>query len=147
MPTYRYPRPQLTVDIAVFRRTTMHIEVLLIQRAHQPFKNYWALPGGFINMRETLKQSAARELEEETGLVALDLVQVHTYGDPDRDPRGRVVSVAYATLLDGSTVHPIHPGSDAGEADWFPLEELPEMAFDHQQIIMDACSRMADRLN
>ena len=147
MPTYGYPGPQLTVDIAVFRRTTMHIVVLLIQRAQEPFINCWVLPGGFINMRETLKQSAARELEEETGLVALDLVQVHTYGDPDRDPRGRVVSVAYAALLDGSTGFPIHPGSDAADSGWFPLEDLRELAFDHQQIIMDAYSWMADRLN
>jgi len=147
MPTYSYPRPMLTVDIVVFQRTARHIEVLLVHRAQEPFKNYWALPGGFVNMDEALKQSAARELEEETGLLALDLVQVHTYGDPDRDPRGRVISVVYAALLDGSTDHPIQPGSDAGDAGWFPLEELPKLAFDHQQIILDAYSRMADRLH
>jgi len=88
MYTYKYPRPALTVDIAVFRQFDDQLWVLLIQRAQTPFKGYWALPGGFVNMEEPMEQSAALELEEETGLVDLQLEQVYTYGDPGRDPGG-----------------------------------------------------------
>ena len=98
--TYKYPRPALTVDIVVFRQFEEQVQVLLIQRAQAAFKGSWALPGGFVHMDESLGQCAARELEEETGLVDLRLDQVHTYGDPQRDPRGRVISVVYCTILE-----------------------------------------------
>jgi 8-oxo-dGTP diphosphatase len=134
----------LTADIAVFQFAANPIKVLLIKRALGPYKNCWALPGGFVDMKETLEQSAARELEEETGLVGLDLVQVHTYGDPDRDPRGRTVTVAYAATADEKTELSVHSGSDAADARWFPITQLPDLAFDHQQIIQDAYSMIKD---
>ena len=140
MPAYTYPRPMLTVDFTVFREMSDQVQVLLIQRGRAPFEGCWALPGGFINLDESLEESAARELEEETGLVIPDMEQVRTYGDPDRDPRGRVISVAYAALLTDSTDPPLRAGSDAGAARWFFITDLPELAFDHQQIIQDAFS-------
>ena len=146
MPTYTYPRPMLTVDIAVFQQCGAQVQVLLIQRRQDPCAGSWALPGGFVNMDETLEQSAVRELEEETGLVVPDLVQVHTYGDQGRDPRGRVISVAHTALLAGSAELPLRAGSDAAAAGWFPTADLPELAFDHQQIIQDAYELIKVRL-
>ena len=146
MPTYTYPRPMLTVDIAIFQQCGAQVQVLLIQRGQNPCAGSWALPGGFVNMDETLEQSAVRELEEETGLVVPDLEQVHTYGDPGRDPRGRVISVAYTALLEGSAELPLHASSDAEAAGWFPTADLPELAFDHQQIIQDAYELIKVRL-
>lgn len=146
MPTYTYPRPMLTVDIAIFQQSGTQVQVLLIQRGQNPFVGSWALPGGFVNMEERLEQSAVRELEEETGLVVPDLEQVHTYGDPDRDPRGRVISVAYTALLDRSAELPLRASSDAADAGWFPTADLPELAFDHQQIIQDAYELIKVRL-
>ncbi|MGB7094130.1 MAG: NUDIX hydrolase [Anaerolineales bacterium] len=146
MHAYKYPRPALAVDIAVFRQLDKQVQVLLIQRAQAPFKGSWALPGGFVNIEESLEQSAARELEEETGLTDLQLEQVHTYGDPKRDPRGRVVSVGYCTsLLDEVAPH-VRAGSDAADTRWFSLTDLPELAFDHHQIITDAYFQIKDRI-
>ncbi len=137
--TYKYPRPELTVDIAVFRQfEEQQVQVLLIQRAQAPFKGFWALPGGFVHMDESLEEGAARELVEETGLVDLQLEQVHTYGDPGRDPRGRVISVAYCTILPGGEENSIRAGGDARNTTWFVRNDLPELAFDHEQIINDA---------
>lgn len=145
--TYKYPRPALTVDIAVFQQfEEQQVQVLLIRRAQAPFKGSWALPGGFAQMNETLEESAARELAEETSLVDLQLEQVHTYGDPGRDPRGRVISVAFCTILPGGEEIPMRAGSDARNASWFLQIDLPELAFDHQQIINDAYLQIKERL-
>jgi len=146
MYTCKFPRPALTVDIAVFLQFDERIQVLLIQRAQTPFKGYWALPGGFVNMEESLEQGAARELEEETGMVDLQLEQVHTYGDPGRDPRGRVISVAYCTILEDGDELLLRAGCDAKDASWFIRNKLPELAFDHQLIIDDAYLQIKDRL-
>ena len=146
MPTYNYPRPMLTVDIAIFQQVSAHVQVLLIQRRQNPCAGSWALPGGFVNMEETLEQSAARELEEETGLVVPYLEQVHTYGDPGRDPRGRVISVAYTALLEESAELSLRASSDAAAAGWFPTADLPELAFDHMQIIQDVYELIKVRL-
>jgi len=146
--TYKYPRPALTVDIAVFRQIEeQQVQVLLIQRAQAPFKGSWALPGGFVHMDETLEQSAARELKEETGLVDMQLEQVHTYGDPGRDPRGRTISVSFCTTLEDKVEISVSAGGDAGDVRWFTITELPELAFDHPQIINDAYLQIKDRLN
>jgi len=136
----------LTVDIAIFQQHGAQVQVLLIQRGQNPFAGSWALPGGFVNMVESLEQSAARELEEETGLVVPDLEQVHTYGDPGRDPRGRVISVAYTALLDRNNGLNLLASSDAAAAGWFPSADLPELAFDHKQIIQDAYELIKVRL-
>ncbi|MBU1368279.1 MAG: NUDIX hydrolase [Bacteroidetes bacterium] len=131
--TYPYPRPAVTVDILVFDISIKPQKLLLIQRKNPPFENCWALPGGFIEMNETLIESALRELKEETGLVLNQLEQLHTFGDPGRDPRHRTISVAFVGLI--SAPEPIFAGDDAANASWFSIENLPELAFDHDKII------------
>lgn len=144
--TYDYSRPALTVDVVILQLQDNKPHVLLIQRAQPPFEGYWALPGGFVNMEESLENAAARELTEETGLKCVELEQFHTYGDPHRDPRGRVISVAYCTVLQSETIISIRGGGDAKEARWYPLADLPELAFDHRQIIQDAYDWVYDRI-
>jgi len=143
---YDYPRPALTVDIVVFTLRDNHLQVLLIQRGAEPFKDMWALPGGFVQMSEALETAALRELEEETGVQDAYLEQLYTYGDPQRDPRGRVVSVAYFSLIPSSnTVRP-ERDSDAASANWFPVDNLPTLAFDHAEIIAYATRRLRYKL-
>lgn len=140
MYSYTHPRPALAVDIVVFRLEENQLQVLLIQRAQEPFAGCWALPGGFVGMDESLDDAARRELAEETGVHGVKLEQLHAYGDPDRDPRGRVVTVAYYTLIPGDV--PVRGGDDAAQARWFAVDSLPELAFDHAQIIHDALERL-----
>jgi 8-oxo-dGTP diphosphatase len=146
MYSYEYPRAMLTVDMAIFQQIYGQVQVLLVKRGVNPFKGHWALPGGVIEMEETLQESAARELKEETGLEIRGLEQLHTYGDPQRDPRGRVVTVAFTVLLDQGSEHRPRSGSDARDARWFPITDLPELAFDHQQILQDAYEHIKGRL-
>lgn len=143
---YDYPRPALAVDVVVFWIQDDQLHVLLVQRAQPPFKGAWALPGGFVNMEESLEMAAARELAEETGLKSIGLEQFHTYGDPQRDPRGRVVTVAYCTFINSETAISIQGGGDAKQARWYPLADLPELAFDHLQIIIDGFDWFYDRI-
>lgn len=137
--TYKYPRPMVTVDIAVFCQFDGELRVLLIQRGNPPYKNAWALPGGFIEMDEKVVDSAYRELEEETGLSGVSLEQFFTYGDPGRDPRGRTISVVYTgfTIPENAEVK---GADDAKKAAWVSVSELPPLAFDHG-IILDDLSR------
>ena len=131
---YPYPRPSLTVDCVVFLRIPQAPDrVLLIQRANDPFKGLWALPGGFVDENEPLQAAARRELKEETGLDTDALTQLHTFGDPGRDPRGHTVSVVYKTIL--TTQPPVHADDDASAAEWFPTSQLPPLAFDHAEIL------------
>ncbi|CAH1001523.1 hypothetical protein LEM8419_02426 [Neolewinella maritima] len=142
MYTYKYPRPSVTVDVVVFGYDGgRDLKLLLIQRGGEPFKGQWALPGGFVDMDEDLEASALRELEEETGVRDLFVEQLFTFGAPDRDPRGRVISVAYFALVN-LTAHPAVAASDAEQAEWYPLHELPELAFDHARIIEMATNRL-----
>ena len=135
--TYEYPRPALTTDAAVFTRTKNNeLKVLLIQRKTPPFLGFWAFPGGFVEMNETLEASANRELEEETGLKNVRLKQFKTYGAINRDPRGRTVSVVYYGFVDEKNTK-VRAKDDANEAQWFPISYLPKLAFDHQQILND----------
>ncbi len=132
-----YFKPSVTVDALVFSDYEKQICILLIQRKNNPFAESWALPGGFIEPDETLLESAQRELLEETGLKVDALIFTGIYGDPGRDPRGRTISAAYRTpLLQGKP--PVQAQDDAKDARWFPISQLPELAFDHQQIINDA---------
>ena len=134
--TYKYPRPALTTDAVVFSKSGDELKILLIQRKNPPFLGYWAFPGGFVNMNETLEESAARELREETGLDNVELKQFKTYGAINRDPRGRTVSVVYYGFVDEKDVH-VHAEDDANEVQWFPVSYLPKLAFDHQNILHD----------
>lgn len=132
---YDYPRPAVTVDIVVFSGDAL--DVLLIQRKYPPFEGAWALPGGFIEMEESLETSARRELEEETGVADVALTEVGVFGAPSRDPRGRVITIAYTTIVEKSTLN-VKAGSDALEAVWFAHTDLPKLAFDHNEIIRKA---------
>ena len=134
--TYTYPRPALTVDALVFRRSNEEREVLLIQRDRPPFEGGWALPGGFVDMDETLEQAVCRELEEETALQNIVLNQLHTFSSIDRDPRGRTISVVFWGVYDKE--QPLSAGDDARQAAWFPLNKLPVLAFDHLEVVQMA---------
>ena len=132
---YKYPRPAVTADCIVFSRYPKP-QVLLIRRGNEPFKCEWAFPGGFLNMDETVQECARRELEEETGLVVQDIHLVGVYSRPGRDPRGHTVTPAFLSIMD----YPLDVcgGDDAAQAQWFPLNQLPVLAFDHGEIISDA---------
>lgn len=132
---YKYPRPTVTVDCIIFRNLS-HPEIVLIRRANEPFKGLWATPGGFIELEETLEESAQRELFEETGLKNIDLQQLYTFGDPKRDPRHRTITIAFVGI-DNSKQLAIG-GDDASEAKWFSIDQLPPLAFDHDKIIQKA---------
>jgi len=130
--TYRYPRPAVTVDAILISKNR---NVLLIERGRDPFLGKWALPGGFIEMNEELHSACKRELAEETGVVVDDLKQYKAFGGVNRDPRHRTISVVFYTILDFEPT-PL-AGDDAAESRWFPLDQLPELAFDHQQILAE----------
>lgn len=135
---YEWPRPMVTVDIAVFAFLQGLQSVLLIERGADPFKGHWALPGGFVEMDEELCVAAARELAEETSLTGLELKQLCTVGTIGRDPRGRLITIVYtATAKD--CIENIKAGDDAAQAKWFSIKDLPEkIAFDHRDIIKTA---------
>lgn len=143
--TYEYPRPALTVDAVVFGLDEGELKVLLIRRDLPPFKGKWALPGGFVQMDETLDEAVRRELREETGLSEVFLEQLYTFGGVNRDPRERVVSVAYYALV-ALGRHTLQAASDAAEAAWFCVSELPSLAFDHDQIVAAAVVRLKGKV-
>jgi len=136
--TYNYPRPCVTTDCLIFKKIESVWHLLLIERGKEPFKGCWALPGGFLEMEEDLDTCAARELQEETGLTGIELHQLYAFGAIDRDPRHRTVSVAYWGVDD--TQQKAVGGDDAAKAQWFALNRLPDLAFDHAQIIARALS-------
>jgi 8-oxo-dGTP diphosphatase len=130
---YRYPMPAVTADMVAISRERPY-RVLLIKRKRPPFQGTWAIPGGFIEIDEDLEDAARREFQEETGLSAGRVEQVHTFGDPMRDPRGRTISVVFVTRLAAGSVKP-RAADDASEVAWQPLGDLPSLAFDHAQIL------------
>lgn len=132
---YKYPRPAVTADCVVITNEQQP-KVLLIQRGNEPFKGCWAFPGGFMDMDETTEHCAVRELKEETGLAVSDLHQIGTYSKIDRDPRGRTISVAYLVIIDSPVE--VTGQDDATKAEWFPITNLPHLAFDHFDIMQDA---------
>jgi 8-oxo-dGTP diphosphatase len=136
--TYEYPRPAVTADCVVITKEA-EAKVLLIERGGEPFKGCWALPGGFMNMDETTEQCAFRELEEETGLKIGEVHQIGAYSRVDRDPRGRTITVAYLAVVDAPMA--VKGQDDAAKAQWFPLSALPELAFDHEEIMRDAIKK------
>ena len=133
--TYKYPRPAVTADCIVITREA-EPKVLLIQRGGEPFKGAWAFPGGFMDMDETTEQCAIRELEEETGLHVSDIKQIGAYSKVDRDPRGRTITVAYLAIIDEPIA--VTGQDDAAKAEWWPVDALPPLAFDHDEIMADA---------
>ena len=141
---YQYPRPMVTVDIMVLSLIKKNLSVLLIQRKNGPFKAQWALPGGFIEMDETLVESASRELKEETALSNVHLTELGTFGDPGRDPRGRTVTILYLAILNRE--YPIHAGDDAQNAQWFEINHLPKMAFDHNNVIQISRGKLLEKI-
>ncbi|WP_010227639.1 NUDIX domain-containing protein [Gillisia marina] len=126
----------ITVDAVIIKDLNSSAKILLIKRKNEPYKNNWALPGGFLEAIENLEDAAKRELLEETGVEVEDLIQLKAYGDLNRDPRGRTVSIAFIGIVNKEVR--IKAGDDAKEAVWFNLDELPELAFDHSEIIEDA---------
>jgi 8-oxo-dGTP diphosphatase len=132
----RYPYFYVTTDALLI----VENEVLLVRRKHEPFQGKWALPGGFVELEEKIPDAVLRELQEETGITGVSLREFGTYGDPGRDPRGRVVCVVYWAVL--SKKPGVQANDDAEDCGWFDLNHLPELAFDHARILQDACRRL-----
>lgn len=141
--TYKYPRPAVTADCVVMTNEPLP-KVLLIQRGADPFKGVWAFPGGFMNMDETTEQCAIRELEEEAGLKVAAVHQIGAYSKVDRDPRGRTITVAYLAIIESPLA--VKGSDDAAEAEWFPISNLPELAFDHYEIMQDSLRLYASKV-
>jgi len=143
--TYKYPRGALTVDCVVFGLDDDELKIMLIQRDLPPFEGKWALPGGFVHLDETLDEAALRELREETGLEKVFLEQLYTFGGVERDPRERVVSVAYFALVKMSD-HRVQAATDARDAAWFGVHDVPSLAFDHASILSMALERVRGKV-
>lgn len=140
---YKYPHPAVTADCVIFGFDGVDIQLLLIERLIEPFKGKWALPGGFMKMDETIEECARRELKEETNLTATSVEQFHTFTRVDRDERERVITVAHLALVRLSEVK---GGDDAKRAQWFRLNEIPQLAFDHDEIINMAIEELRKRI-
>ena len=144
--TYRYPRPAITADCVVFALDLEDLKVLLIQRGQEPFKGKWALPGGFAEVGESLEDTARRELEEETSLKNVFLEQLCTFSTPGRDPREHVITVAYYALVNLAD-HMVHAATDASNAAWFRIDDIPTLAFDHAEILATAHERLQGKIH
>ena len=141
---YRYPHPAVTTDCVIFGFDGERLQVLLVERGIEPYKGRWAFPGGFLKMDETAEEGALRELREETGLDRAYIQQFHTFSDPHRDPRERVITIAYYALV---KIQEVHGGDDAASARWFPLSEIPSLAFDHDYILRMATQRLREEIH
>src|SRR5690348_15343377 len=141
----KYERPSVTVDVVMMSLRQRDLQVLLVKRRSWPFEGMWAIPGGFVQMDESLETAAKRELQEETGVHDVYLEQLYTFGDPGRDPRTRVITVVYFALLDSERLQ-VKAASDAADVGWFSLYDLPPLAFDHDKIIHYALSRLRGKL-
>ncbi|KXX71077.1 NUDIX domain-containing protein [Flammeovirga sp. SJP92] len=142
---YEYPRPALTTDCVIFGFDGIEINVLLIERGIAPFKGKWAFPGGFVRMDESTEEGAKRELFEETGIKDVFIEQLYTFSDVQRDPRGRVVTVAYFALVKTSD-YQLLAGDDAMKAQWFKLKDVPSLAFDHDLVLRKAHNRLKSKI-
>ncbi|MDP3026902.1 MAG: NUDIX domain-containing protein [Nanoarchaeota archaeon] len=139
----KYEKPSVTADIIIFTIQNQKLKVLLIKRGVEPFKNMFAIPGGFVKMNENLEQAAKRELEEETGVKEVYLEQLYTFGEVNRDPRGRVITVAYFALINPEKAkQELEATTDASAAEWFDVSGLPQLAFDHKKILDYAIKRV-----
>lgn len=144
---YEYPRPCLTVDCVVFGLALEQLKVLLVQRDNEPFSKQWSLPGGFVRMEESLDDCAKRVLLNKTGCENIYFEQLYTFGTPDRDPRGRTISVAYYALVNSSEFPLDQDASESrGQAEWFEVQNIPNLAFDHSQILRIALARLRAKI-
>jgi 8-oxo-dGTP diphosphatase len=143
--TYKYPHPAVAVDLAIFSIRDSALCVLLVERGVEPFRGRWALPGGFVRMDEDLQAGAERELQEETGVRHAYLEQVGAFGKPDRDPRERVISIAFYAIISSDQLE-LRAGSDATSARWWKCDDVPPLAFDHTGILSSARERLTDRV-
>ena len=134
MYSYKYPHPSVTTDCVIFGFDGTKLQVLLVERGIEPYKGHWAFPGGFIKMEESCEEGALRELKEETGLTGAYIEQFHTFSDPNRDPRERVITVAFYALV---RIQDVKGGDDAARAAWFALDAVPQLAFDHDRILRE----------
>ena len=141
---YRYPHPAVTTDCVIFGFDGERLQVLLIERGIEPYKGKWAFPGGFLKMDETAEEGARRELKEETGLDGAYMEQFHTFSAPERDPRERVITIAYYALV---KIQEVKGGYDAACARWFPLDDIPSLAFDHDYILRMATQRLREQIH
>ena len=141
---YKDPHPAVATDCVIFGFDGTNLKILLIQRGVDPYKGKWALPGGFLKPEEAAEEGALRELKEETGLEPAYIEQFHTYSAPDRDPRERVISIAFLALV---KLQNVQGGDDAAEARWFSVNEIPQLAFDHDVILRDAQSKLRERIH
>lgn len=142
--TYRYPHPAVATDCTIFGFDGTKLKVLLIKRGCEPYVGKWAFPGGFLRMDESAEEGAARELKEETHLTVTHIEQFHCFSDPDRDPRERIISIAFFALV---RTREVCGGDDAKEARWFAMDEIPHLAFDHEQILRMALSKLRERIH
>lgn len=140
-----YDRPSVTVDVVIFSLVDDDLQVLLIKRKFAPFAGMWAIPGGFVRMAESLEEAAVRELAEETSVTDVYMEQLYTFGKPNRDPRTRVITIAYFALVPHDAIQH-RPGDDAAETGWFSMFDLPELAFDHREILEYALTRLRYKL-
>ncbi len=138
-----YEKPSVACDVVILTFRDGDLEIVLIRRSRDPYEGYWALPGGFVDIDESLEAAAAREVREETGVTGLGLIGLGAFGDPDRDPRTRVISSAYMALVRPGDIKP-RAGDDAAEAEWHGLGNLPDLAFDHEDIIAKAMERLRE---
>lgn len=143
---YEYPHPAVTADVVIFTVREKKLKLLLVERAGEPYRGRWALPGGFVRLDEDLEAAARRELEEETGVSGVYLEQLYTFGRVDRDPRERVITVAYYALIPSDKVE-LKAATDAEAVGWFGLDELPPLAFDHDEIVTMAHQRLSAKLD
>lgn len=144
MYTYKYPHPSVTTDCVIFGFDGTKLQVLLVERGIDPYKGMWAFPGGFVKMDESCEEGALRELQEETGLTGAYIEQFHTFSDPNRDPRERVITVAFYALVRKQDVK---GGVDAVRAEWFALDQIPQLAFDHDSILRKAMKSLRERIH
>jgi 8-oxo-dGTP diphosphatase len=142
--SYKYPHPAVTTDCVIFGFDGARLQVLLVERGIEPYKGHWAFPGGFLKMDETAEQGARRELQEETGLTTAYIEQLQAFSDVNRDPRERVITIAFYALVN---ITEVKGGDDAADARWFPLGELPLLAFDHDHILRVALRRLKEQIH
>jgi len=138
---HKYEKPSVTIDIVVFTIQNGDLKVLLVKRGIEPFKGKWAIPGGFVRIEENLEDAARRELQEETGVKNVYLEQLYTFGNINRDPRGRIITISYLALINSDKIK-LKAATDASDAQWFSVKKLSSLAFDHKKILDYALKRL-----